>query len=97
MVVQTKLLAVVGAADEVTLAASVSIIQTAITRPITVTLTLITGVLRGAAPLTIIIPASTSLTWNTVSVLCIVDTQWCSDLQEAPGELQQGSGAEAQG
>ena len=62
MVVQTKLLAVVGAADEVTLAASVSIIQTAITRPITVTLTLITGVSRSAAPLTIIIPASTSLT-----------------------------------
>ena len=61
MVVQTKLLAVVGATDEVTLAASVSIIQATITRPVTVTLTLITGVSRSTASLAIVIPPSTSL------------------------------------
>ena len=62
MVVSSKLETVVGATDEVSLAASVSIIVTAIPGTVTVTLTLITGVLRGAAPLTIVIPASTSLT-----------------------------------
>ena len=62
MVVGSKLETVVGATDEVSLAASVSIIVTAITRTITVTLSLIAGVLRGAAPLTIVISASASLT-----------------------------------
>jgi len=62
MVVGSKLEAVVGATDEVSLAASVSIIVTTVPGAITVTLTLITGVLRGAAPLTIVIPSSTSLT-----------------------------------
>jgi len=62
MVVSSKLETVVGATDEVSLAASVSVIVTAITRTVTVTLSLIAGVLRGAAPLAIVIPASTSLT-----------------------------------
>jgi len=61
MVVGSKLETVVGATDKVSLAASVSIIVTAITRTITVTLSLIAGVLRGAAPLSIVISASTSL------------------------------------
>jgi len=62
MVVSSKLETVVGATDEVSLAASVSIIVTAVSGTITVTLSLITGVLRGAASLAIVIPASTSLT-----------------------------------
>ena len=62
MVVGSKLKAVVGSTDEVSLAASVSIIVTAVPRTVTVTLALIAGVLRGAAPLTIVISASASLT-----------------------------------
>jgi len=62
MVVGSKLETVVGATDEVSLAASVSIIVATVPRTVTVTLSLIAGVLRGAAPLTIVIPASTSLT-----------------------------------
>lgn len=62
VIVGTKLETVVGAADEVTLAASVAVIVTSVTRTVTVTLTLVTRVLRSAASLTIIIPPSTSLT-----------------------------------
>merc|ERR1712044_74652 len=62
MVVGSKLKTVVGPTDEVTFAASVSVIVTAIPRTVTVTLSLIAGVLRSAAPLTIVISASTSLT-----------------------------------
>ena len=92
MVVGSKLETVVGATNEVSLAASVSIIVTAVPRPVTVTLSLIAGVLRGAAPLAIVIPASTSLTWNTMSALNNVDSKCCNDLQGAPGAHQQGSG-----
>jgi len=62
VVVGTKLETVVGAADEVTLAASVTVIVTSITRTITVTLTLVTRILRSAASLTVIISSGTSLT-----------------------------------
>jgi len=62
VVVGTKLETVVGAADEVTLAASVTVIVTSITRTITVTLTLVTRVLRSAASLAVIISPGTSLT-----------------------------------
>jgi len=62
MVVGTKLETVVGAADEITLAASVAVIVTSVTRTITVTLTLVTRVLRSAASLTVIISPGTSLT-----------------------------------
>ena len=96
MEVSSELETVVGSTDEISLAASVSIIVTTIPGTVTVTLSLIARVLRGAAPLTIVIPASTSLTWNTMSVLYNFDIL-LSDLQEAQGEHQQGSGAEAQG
>jgi len=61
VVVGAKLEAVVGAADEVTLAAPVAVIVAAITRPVTVTLALVTGGLRSAAPLAVIIPPGASL------------------------------------
>ena len=62
MVVGAKLEAVVGAAYQVSLAASVTIIVAAIPGPVTVTLALVTRGLRSAGPLAVIIPASTSLT-----------------------------------
>ena len=63
VVVLTKLLAVVGAADQVALAAVVTVIGAPVPKPVTVTLALATGILRGAAPLTtLVIPAKTSLT-----------------------------------
>ena len=62
VVVGAKLEAVVGAAYQVPLAASVAVIVAAISGPITVTLTLITGGLRSAASLAVVIPPSTSLT-----------------------------------
>merc|ERR1711894_297394 len=66
MVVGSKLETVVGATDEVSLAASVSIIVATVPRTVTVTLSLIAGVLRGAAPLTIVISSSTSLTCRRI-------------------------------
>ena len=62
VVVRAKLLAVVGAADQVALAAVVTVIGAPVPKPVTVTLALATGILRGAAPPTIPIPATTSLT-----------------------------------
>ena len=63
MIVLCELLAVVGAADQVTPAAGVTVMLAPVPRPVTVTLALATGILRGAAPLTtLVIPAKTSLT-----------------------------------
>ena len=67
VIVGAKLETVVGAADEVTLAASVAVIVTAVTRTITITLTLVTGVLRSAAsPASFKVPAETSLVGRRV-------------------------------
>jgi len=82
VVVGAKLEAVVGAADEVTLAAPVPVIVAAITRPVTVTLALVTRVLRSAAPLAVIIPASTSLTCRRLQGHASRDQgQWLRDGQ----------------
>jgi len=62
MVVSSKLLAVVTTAHQVSLAPSVSIIDPAVSRTITVSLSKPTGLLRGAAPLTTEVTALTSLT-----------------------------------
>ena len=62
VVVGAKLEAVVGAAYQVSLAASVAVIAAAIPGPITVTLTLVTGGLRSAASPALEIAARTSLT-----------------------------------
>ena len=62
MVVGAKLEAVVGPAHQISLAAPVSVIVTAVTGSVTVTLALVTGGLRGAASLAVIIPSSASLT-----------------------------------
>ena len=62
MVVRAELEAVVGAADQVAPAAGVTVITAPVTRPVTVTLALITGILRGAAPAPIEVTARTSLT-----------------------------------
>ena len=62
VVVGAKLEAVVGATYQISFAASVAVIVAAISGPITVTLTLITGGLRSTAPPAVVIPTSTSLT-----------------------------------
>ena len=62
VVVQTELLAVVGAAHQISSAAPVAVIVTAISRTVTVTLTLVTGGLRSAASPALEIAARTSLT-----------------------------------
>jgi len=62
VVVGTKLETVVGAAHQISLAASVSVIITAVTGSVTVALALVTGGLRGAASLAVIIPSRASLT-----------------------------------
>ena len=62
MVIQTKLPAVVAPADQVASAAGVAVIEPDVTRPVTVSLALVTRVLRRAAPLAVIIPPGTSLT-----------------------------------
>jgi len=62
MVVGAKLEAVVGPANQISLAAPVSVIVTAVTGSVTVTLALVTGGLGGAASLAVIIPSRASLT-----------------------------------
>ena len=62
VVIQPELLTVVRTTDQVSLAASVSVILPAVTRAITVTLPLVTRVLWGAASPAIEISSGTSLT-----------------------------------
>ena len=62
MVVRAELEAVVGAADQVAPAAGVTVIAAPVPRPVTVTLALATGILRGATPAPIEVSARTSLT-----------------------------------
>jgi len=69
MVEMTELFAVVGPAHQISLAASVAVIVTSVTRTITVTLTLVTRVLRSATPSVPVVPARTPLArfglkWN---------------------------------
>ena len=61
MVVGAKLEAVVGATDQISLAAPVPVIITAVPGPVTVALALVTGGLGGAASLAVIIPSGASL------------------------------------
>ena len=60
--IMSKLLTIVAAAHQVSLAPFITIMLTSITRSITVSLSLITGILRCAASLAIIVPAPASLT-----------------------------------
>ena len=62
MVIRAKLEAVVRATDQVAAAAGMTVIAAAVTRSVTVTLALATGILRGAAPAPIEVAARTSLT-----------------------------------
>merc|ERR1719232_1469570 len=62
MVVGSKLEAVVGATDQISLTAPVPIIISAVPGAVTVALALVTGGLGGAASLAVIIPSSASLT-----------------------------------
>ena len=64
VVIQPELQTVVGATDQVSLAASVSVILAAVPGAITVTLSLVTRVLWSAASPAIEIPSGASLTWN---------------------------------
>ena len=61
MIVSSKLETVVAAAHQVTLTAGVAIIEASVTRPVTVALALFTGIVRGAASLTVIVATSASL------------------------------------
>jgi len=64
VVVSSELETVVGAAHQISLAAGMTIIETAVPRSVTVALALVTGIFRGAASLTVIVPTSASLTWG---------------------------------
>ena len=61
MVVSSKLETVVTPAHQVTLAAGVAIIETSVTRAVTVALALITGIVRGTTSLPVIVATSASL------------------------------------
>ena len=62
MVVSSKLLAVVTPTHEVSLTASVSVIETSIPRSVTVSLSLTTGLLGSTTPPPVVVAAPTSLT-----------------------------------
>jgi len=61
VIVETKLEAVVGAAHQVSSTASVSIVSSAIIRAVTVSLSLLTGILWSAAAPSSVVPPGTSL------------------------------------
>ena len=62
MVEEAELLAVVGGAHELAPAAGVPVVAAAITRSVAVTLAVLAGLLGGAAPPPVIVPALASLT-----------------------------------
>ena len=66
MVVQTKLLAVVGPTHQTLLTARVTIIAPTIPRSVTVALAIAAGDLGGAAPPPVIVTTSASLTWRVL-------------------------------
>jgi len=61
VVVSSKLETVVAPAHQVTLTAGMAIIETSITRSVTVALALLTGIVRGTTSLTVIVATSASL------------------------------------
>ena len=63
MVIFSKLETVVTSTNQVSFTASVSIMLTSITRSVTVSLSLVTGLLRGAASPPIVVSPGTPLTW----------------------------------
>ena len=60
--VSSELEAVVGAAHQASSAASVAVMLASVSRSVTVALANITGTLRGAAPLTVVVPPAALLT-----------------------------------
>ena len=68
MVVSSELEAVVAAADKISLAACVAVIDSAVKRSVTVSLAFITGILRSAASPSLVVPASAPLAWQQSNV-----------------------------
>ena len=64
VIVCTELEAVIGSTHQISPAARVTVMLAPVTRPVTVTLTLITRGLRGAATPFSKVPAPASLTWK---------------------------------
>ena len=62
VVIEPELPAVVGAAHQLAPAASVAVIQPTVTGTVAVTLAVLAGLLGGAAPPPVIVPARASLT-----------------------------------
>ena len=62
MVVSSELETVVTPAHQRTLAAGMTIIETSVARAVTVALTLLTGIVRGATSLTVVVATTASLT-----------------------------------
>ena len=63
VIIETELETVVAAAHQLSLAASMAVVLTSVSRTVTVSLSLPTGQLRSATSPAIVIPPRTPLTW----------------------------------
>ena len=61
VVIQSELSAVVAATDQISQTALVAVVPAAVTRSVTVSLPLVTGLLGSATSLTVVVPATTPL------------------------------------
>ena len=61
VVIQSELSAVVAATDQISQTALVAVVPAAVTRSVTVSLPLVTGLLGSTTSLTVVVPATTPL------------------------------------
>ena len=61
VVIQSELSAVVAATDQISQTALVAVVPAAVTRAVTVSLPLVTGLLGSTTSLTVVVPATTPL------------------------------------
>jgi len=67
MEIGSKLSAIVTPTHEVSLAALVTVMSTAVKRSVTVSLPQATGLLWSTAPPTVVVPSTASLAWDSLS------------------------------
>ena len=70
VVIQSELSAVVAATDQISQTALVAVVPAAVTRSVTVSLPLVTGLLGSATSLTVVVPATTPLARRRLQDQC---------------------------
>ena len=70
VVIQSELSAVVAATDQISQTALVAVVPAAVTRSVTVSLPLVTGLLGSTTSLTVVVPATTPLARRRLQDQC---------------------------